>query len=142
MFLQAIDTLQRVRAVEPDFPFIDSSIARALTLAGRPADALPLFERGGRLSGLPRRAPLRALAYVMLGRRAEAEELAAEHQDGNPGAQAVIYAALGDTERAFEALERMAVNEPQRMVRLLTRDLAGLRGDPRMAALRKRFNLP
>ena len=74
--------------------------------------------------------------------RAEAEELAAEHRDGLPGGQAVIYAALGDTERAFDALEWMAVNEPQRMVRLLTRALAGLRGDPRMAALRKRFNLP
>ena len=139
---EAIDTLQRVRAVEPDFPFVDSSIARALTLAGRPAEALPLFERSDRLSGRPRRDPLLALAYVKLGRRAEAEELAAEHQDGNPGSQAVIYAALGDTERAFDALERMAVNEPQRMVRLLTRGLAGLRGDPRMAALRKRFSLP
>ena len=137
---EAIDTLQRVRAVESDFPFVDASIARALTLAGRPADALPLFERAGRRR--PRRDPLLALAYVKLGMRAEAQELAAEHRDGRPGAQAVIYAALGDTERAFDALEWMADNEPQRMVRLLTRALAGLRGDPRMAALRKRFNLP
>ena len=67
---EAIDTLQRVRAVEPDFPFVDSSIARALTLAGRPAEALPLFERRTGWSGRPRRDPLLALAYVMLDRRA------------------------------------------------------------------------
>jgi len=140
---EAIDTLQRVREVDPDFPFVDEALARALTLASRPVDALPFFERSDQLFGRPRRNPRLALAYVLLGRRAEAEALAAEHEDGHPYALALIYPALGDKDRAFEALERLAVLEPHRVPRLLAQpEMAGLRGDPRLTALRKRFNLP
>jgi tetratricopeptide (TPR) repeat protein len=139
----AIDTLQRVRAVEPDFPFVDINLARALVFAGRPAEALAVFERIDRLSGRPRRVPDMALAFVALGRRAEAEELAVEHSDGGPDGQATIYAALGDKDRAFDALERMVVVDPLRLSRRLTRpELAVLRGDPRLVSLRQRFRLP
>jgi TolB-like protein/predicted Ser/Thr protein kinase len=140
---EAIDTLQRIRKVDPDFPFVDEFLGRALTLAGRPADALPVFERSDQLMGRPRRNPGLALAYVLSGSRAEAEALAAEHEDGNHYARAMIYAALGDTQHAFEALDRLAVLEPHRVPRLLVKpEMAGLRGDPRLTALRKRFNLP
>ena len=140
---EAIETLERVREVDPDFPFVHEFLARALTLAGRPADALPAFERSDQLSGRPRRHPGLALAFVSSGRRAEAEALAVEHENGHPYALAVIYAALGDKHRAFEALERLAVLEPHRVPRLLVQpQMAVLRGDPRMTTLRKRFNLP
>jgi serine/threonine-protein kinase len=141
----AINTLQCVRAVEPDFPFADTHLARALMFAGRPAEALSLFERleGRQVGRFLARPPRLALAYVMLGRRAEVETLAAEHQDGPPSLLAVIDAALGDKDRVFDALERMAVVEPQRVPILLAYpEMAVLRGDPRLAALRKRFNLP
>jgi TolB-like protein/Tfp pilus assembly protein PilF len=140
---EAINTLERVRAVEPDFPYVDIHLAVALVLAGRPAEALSVFERIDRLSGRPRRAPQRALAYVALGRRAEAEALAAEHADGLPSALVQIYAALGDKDRAFDALERMAVIQPLRMpLQLVMPGIASLRGDPRLGALRQRFHLP
>ena len=55
----------------------------------------------------------------------------------------LIYAALGDKDRAFEALERMAVVEPQRVPTMLVYpEMAVLRGDPRLTALRERFGLP
>ena len=139
----AIETLQRVREVDPDSPFADESIARALTSAGRPADALLAFERSDVRMGRPRRNPGLALAYVLLGRRAEAEAVAAEHKDGDPYALAMIYTALGDKDRAFDALERLAVQKPHRVPRLLVQPMmAGLRSDPRWAPFRKRFNLP
>lgn len=83
------------------------------------------------------------LAYVGLGMRAEAEALAAEHMDAAPSTLAWMYAALGDKDRAFAALERTAFVEPQRLPLLLVYpEMAFLRGDPRFASLRQRFRLP
>jgi hypothetical protein len=104
--------------------------------------ALPVVERSDQLMGRPRRNPGLALAYVLSGRRADADALAAEHQ-GGAFALVLIYTALGDIDRAFEALEREAHLRPHRVPRLLVNpQLAGLRGDPRWASFRKRFNLP
>ena len=81
-------------------------------------------------------------AYVMSGRRADAEKLATEWED-HPYRVAVIAAALGDTERAIEALERTAVSEPHRLGRLLIEpELAPIHRDRRIAAIRKKFGLP
>jgi hypothetical protein len=54
-----------------------------------------------------------------------------------------VYAALGDSARAFGALERLADAQPHQMGRMLIMpELAGLRDDARFAALRARFSLP
>ena len=54
---EAIANLQRVRAVDPDFPFADLFLARALTFAGRLPEALRLWEGSkaeqGRIFGWP-----------------------------------------------------------------------------------------
>ena len=79
---------------------------------------------------------------VRTGRRAEAEKLAEQHGD-SPETVAVISAALGHKDRAFEALERAAIVRPHGVARtLINPEMAVLHGDPRLAALRKRFNLP
>jgi TolB-like protein/Tfp pilus assembly protein PilF len=135
---EAIDTLQRIRAVDPDFPWINWLLGRALTLAGRPAEALAVIEASPMARGSEWEAP----AYVMAGRRDEAERLAARHQN-YPHRLAIIYAALGDKDRSFEALDGLARLEPHRVVDLLSYpELAGLRSDPRFAALRRRFKMP
>jgi serine/threonine protein kinase/cytochrome c-type biogenesis protein CcmH/NrfG len=129
---EAIETLQRAYAVEPDFPFVSFYLARALMITGRLADA-SLLERAG--------AVCRAHAYTMTGQRAEAEKLAAAMD--NPYAEAMVYAFMGDKERTFEALERVATSAPHRLGRLLMApELAGLRGNPRVVALRRKFGLP
>jgi hypothetical protein len=57
--------------------------------------------------------------------------------------EAVIYTALGDKNRAFAALARMEVTEPNRLtMELQFPELAGLQRDPRFAALRHRLGLP
>jgi hypothetical protein len=82
-----------------------------------------------------------AYAYVKAGRRAEAERLAIANE-GFPFRAAIIHAALGDKEGAFDALERMAVSEPQRLgLTLMFPELTELRGDPRYESLRKKLRL-
>ena len=146
---EAVSTFERVRATEPDFPSADEFLARALVFAGRPAEALSVFERTKpqRPPNPPRRPrgnPRKVLAYVALGMRAEAEALAAEHSDNPPSTLAAMYAALGDKDQAFEALVRTAHVEPQRLPILLAYPeiAVPLRGDPRLMSLRQRFRLP
>jgi hypothetical protein len=143
----AIDTLQGVVAVDRDFPFAELYLASADVR--RQADqALPPLERiDGRDLGRfkaprTRRTVWLAQPYVLTGRRAEAETLAVEHED-SASRIAVIYAALGNKDRMFDALERMAVVEPHHVGRILLQpEIAALRGDPRFAAIRTRYNLP
>jgi tetratricopeptide (TPR) repeat protein/tRNA A-37 threonylcarbamoyl transferase component Bud32 len=135
---EAIDSLQHIRAVDPHFSTVDTRLARALTFAGRPSEALRVLESRKAEPGVQH---WMARAYVLAGRRAEAERLTATHV--HPFRLAVIYAALGDNDRAFEALDRAAVSLPQR-VGLLLRDpeMAALRGDPRFDAVREKLGLP
>jgi serine/threonine-protein kinase len=139
---EAITMLERIRTIDPKFPYADMLLARALVFAGRPRDALHVYERmdpGPR----GRRPPRTVLALAGLGMRAEAEALAAEFDDGTPSVIALIYAALGDKDRTFAALERTAAVEPQRLPLLLAyREMSVLDGDPRLAALRQKFRLP
>jgi serine/threonine-protein kinase len=147
---EAIDLLQRIRAVEPQLPFADLFLARALACAGRVDEAMTLYdamEAHGPAGASSSRdgegvTPYHAYAYVKAGRRSDAERLAAENND-YPHRAALIYAALGDRDRAFDALARTAEQQPQRIPLLLTYpELAPLRGDPRMTAIQRRFGLP
>ena len=135
---EAIDGLQRIRAVDPKFSTVGNRLGRALTFAGRPVEALQEFEPRSTRPGVQH---WMARAYVLTGRRAEAERLATTHDQ--PFRLAVIFAALGDNDRAFEALDRAAVMVPHR-VGLLLRDpeMATLRGDPRFDAVRTKLGLP
>jgi hypothetical protein len=55
----------------------------------------------------------------------------------------VIFAGLGDKERTLEALNRVTIVGPVRMASILSLpELALIRGDPRVKALRKRVGLP
>ena len=137
---EAISLLERVRAVDPQFPTAAVIIARALVVAGRIDDGLAIYDAiDSAAAGVPH---YRAYAYVKAGRRSDAEKLAAENR-GYPYRATIIYAALGDFDRAFEALNQTAEREPQRVPLLLTwPEMASLRADPRLAAVRKRFGLP
>ena len=60
-----------------------------------------------------------------------------------PIEQAGIFTALGDKDRAFEALERAIPLGPVRLGRNLSYpEFAPLRGDPRVRTLRKKVGLP
>jgi TolB-like protein len=130
---EAVAELQHVKGIDPEFPNIDGALGIALMFAGHLPEALPLLQEQG--DGL-------AYAYVLQGRRAEAEQMAVRCK-GLPICEARVYAALGDKDRAFHALDRAMVTEPNRVARLLPFPVMGkLRGDPRLADLRRRLNLP
>jgi hypothetical protein len=125
-------------AVDPNFSNVDRSLTRALTFAGRPLEALRVLETKKDRPGMQH---WMARAYVMAGGRAQAERLAATHI--HPYRLAVIYAALGDNDRVFEALDEAIVRVPHRVVLLLQEpEMAALRGDPRFAAVRRKLRLP
>jgi tetratricopeptide (TPR) repeat protein len=135
---EAIETLERIRAVDPQFSSVDTRLARALTFAGRPLEALRVLETRREEPGVQH---WMAHAYVLAGRRAEVEKLAAAHN--HPFRLAVIYAALGDRDRALEALDQARVTVPHRVGLLLrSPEVAALHGDPRFDAVRKKLGLP
>lgn len=109
-------------------------LGRALFFQGRTAEAIRLFDSDSDFG-------LLGYAYGKTGRIAEAEELAARVTDATQ--QALIFAGLGDRDRAMGALERAAELGPVRLGRLLNYpEMALLRGDPRAKAFRKRLGLP
>jgi len=145
---EAIKIFERLHTIEPDLPFLESWFGRGLVFAGRVSEAIPMLEKTdgrnlGRFKGSQTsQSPWLAEAYVMAGRRTEAEMLVAMH-GRSASALAIIYAALGDKDHAFDALERMAAVEPHHVGSLLINpEMAVLRGDPRLTALRNRFGLP
>ncbi len=132
---EAADHCQKLPA---DFPFKSLCLGRARLGQGRTEEAIQILATSDR--GL-QRAYL-GHAYGRAGRREEAEKLAAALSP-NPFQGALIFAGLGDKERTLEALERMAPLGPVRIGRALTLpELALVRGDPRVKALRKKVGLP
>ncbi len=67
--------------------------------------------------------------------------MAASHD--HPFRLAVIYAALGDKDRTFAFLDQAIETVPHRVSWILANpEMALLRGDPRLPAIRKRLHLP
>jgi serine/threonine-protein kinase len=133
-FDAALANCQRVVAEDPDFPFAEEYCARALAAKGRTEEALTLFNKRPQYNehGI-------GYIYAITGRRAEAEMLAARNAH-LPNRQALIYAGLGDKDRAFEALERLAVQNPRRAGAYLSYpELRSLRNDPRIHTLRRKL---
>ncbi|HJZ76797.1 MAG TPA: tetratricopeptide repeat protein, partial [Vicinamibacterales bacterium] len=144
---EAIANWRQILAADPDYPNANQVLARALTFAGRPVDAIAVWEN---LRDRPANEPRPGLgwerwltpAYVMAGRRKDVDRLIAAHKNEHPYRQALIYAALGDKNRTFAALNRAVDLVPHRVAfTLVCPEMRLLRGDPRLDALRKRLNL-
>lgn len=137
---EAITHLRQALAVDPDLPFANLQLARALAFSGRPQDAIALWESGG--SG-PSWQRWMTHAYVRLGRHDDVARLVAANRNDHPYRQALVYAALGDLDRTFTALDAAVPLMPQRVALLLALpEMALLRGDLRLDALRRRLKLP
>jgi TolB-like protein len=119
-------------------------LGRARFLEGRTDEAVQMLEQAfgggvGITTGDEVRAYL-GYAYARTGRRDEAERMAV---GTNPFNQAVIFAGLGDRERALEAMERSTVAGPVRVGRqLMWPELLLIHNEPRMKSLRRKVGLP
>ena len=119
-----------------DHPGRNMCLGRVLVGQGRAEEAIRIYIKS---SARSERGYL-GYAYARSGHREEAEKLLV---DLPPIQQSVIFAGLGDKERALAALDRMAIVGPVRMGSILSQpELALLRGDPRLKALRKKVGLP
>jgi TolB-like protein/Flp pilus assembly protein TadD len=133
---EAIENCRRGLALDPENAVVKQLQARALLKKGRAAEAIAILEQAGEQS----KGQL-GYAYALTGRRAEAEALAAESANP-PRRRAWIYAGLGDKDRVFEALEEMAARkDPGAQLYLVFPEMALIRGDPRLAAFRKKVGL-
>jgi serine/threonine-protein kinase len=136
-YQDAIDNCQWIKRHDPAFPFVDVWLGRALYLSGRYDEARRALERAG-----PQFWGYLGYLLAVSGRREEAEALAAKHPEA-PSRTMLIYAGLGDRDRAYEALSRTADINWWRAATWLHRpEMALLRGDPRLPALRKKLGLP
>jgi tetratricopeptide (TPR) repeat protein len=121
--------------------FKQQCLGRARLGQGRIDEAVQILSSDPTVATNPQSRGFLGHAYARAGRRDEAERMAAEARFANE--QALIYAGLGDTGRAFEAAERMASAGPQRLGRYLQYpELAVLRADSRLPALREKAGLP
>jgi serine/threonine-protein kinase len=116
--------------------------AAVLLRQGKASEAIPILEAtwSGRL--LDPGAAVLGEAYAKAGRREDAERVAAIVPW--PLAKAAIFAALGDKDRTFEALNRAVPLGPIRIGRdvLISTRFALLRSDPRLRTLREKVGLP
>jgi eukaryotic-like serine/threonine-protein kinase len=135
-YAAAMENCRYVLKMDPTFPLIRLVFARALLMTGNSAEAIRILE-----AAPPNRAPELGYAYAVVGRRADAEALAAAAA-GVPLTQAVIYAGLKDKDRTFAALESAALaGDPKIGGALTYPELAFLRDDPRFVAFRQRIGL-
>jgi serine/threonine-protein kinase len=136
-FDDGIASCRQALAADPNSPgWVEGTLARGLFQTGRTAEAIAILqkEKEGGEGHL-------GYAYARTGRRAEAEALAAKNAHV-PRRQTLIYAGLGDKDRLFEALERMAADkDPLVQLYISYPELALIRDDPRLPAFRKKIGL-
>jgi serine/threonine protein kinase/tetratricopeptide (TPR) repeat protein len=136
-YQDAIENCLWIRQHDPAFPFVDVWLGRALYLSGRFEEAQEALERAG-----PEFWGYVGYLLAVSGRREEAQALAARHPDASSRTM-LIYAGLGDTDRAYEGLRRTAEINWWRAATWLHRpEMALIRDDPRMPALKKMLGLP
>ena len=98
--------------------------------SGNPLDALPTAKDLMKQIALREAAKASAALKAQTAEEAEKQALTWEK---NPYQQALVYAGLGDKDRTFEALNRLAALGPIRIGRSLTYpEMALIRGDPRL----------
>lgn len=103
--------------------------------------AVQIFAEATRVRTSPQSSGFLGYVFARTGRREEAERMLAASI--HPNEQALISAGLRDVERTVGALERMAVVGAQRIGQYLNYpEMAFLRDDARVGALRHRVGLP
>jgi TolB-like protein/DNA-binding winged helix-turn-helix (wHTH) protein/Tfp pilus assembly protein PilF len=140
------DTLE----LDPNFGPARIMLGRVYDAKGMPERAVEQLELAQRIMGV-RPDVLTPHAYVLgkAGRRAEALERLdvlrrfSQPQNPAPVRIAIVHIGLGDTDRAFEWLQRgLEARDWQMALLKVEPAFDGLRSDPRFAALVERVGLP
>ena len=133
---EAIAHLRRVPSVDPDYPHASLALARALTFSGRLEEAQGIWSTRQRPVGWA------AHTDVRTGRREDAERLAGPDRSSiPPGHRPCRARRQGPHFGGAEPGSRRACRTAPRSCWFCPR-WPSFSGDPRLASLRKKLNLP
>lgn len=114
---EVLENCRRILRENPNDNAAEQLFARALMHKGRLNEATAIFEKQDRAgTGSP---GFLGYAYAMAGRRADAEKVAAKYPNW-PWVHVLVYAGLGDKDRTFQSLEKMAAIHDPRVGAYLT----------------------
>jgi serine/threonine protein kinase/Flp pilus assembly protein TadD len=107
---EAIQTLQNIIALQPDFGPAHEDLGYCYDAKGLYAEAIATYQKLISVDKTPSLQVFLGYALAMSGNRKEAlallNELKATKEYVSPAELAILYAGLGDKERALEALEK------------------------------------
>ena len=144
---EALRQCQHALSLDPQQAYVYYVMGQTYLARGQPEQALQSFRKGSELGGIAFFDAFIATALAALGRTAEARRMlkgveGAEDRYVRPEALAVTYAALGETERAFQLLEEAIASRSAGLIYLhVDPSYSPLRNDPRFADIVRRLNL-
>ena len=145
-----IEASKRGLLLEPDYWPLHENLGAGYEGTGNLQEAISEYQKAREMSHGDR-GPAVALAHVYsaAGRKAEAEQILRDLErkskgtSTSPYTMATIYAGLGESDKAFEFLEKAYAEKSFDMSWLLTSDLLldNLHPDPRFQSLLRRMGL-
>jgi tetratricopeptide (TPR) repeat protein len=149
-YADAIEQYERALDLDSRYYLVFADLGRSLEQAGRYEESFAQYLRGAELAGKdPKLSSGLACAYAYAGRRADAIEirdaLIEQVKRSHVPAYAIasIHAALGETDGAFEWLERGFATRDRAMVWMCVNPrFENLHVDPRFQDLARRVGLP
>jgi TolB-like protein len=146
---EAMEQQRRTLELDPTFAPAHRSTGGALEQLGRYDEAIEEYRKGAALSTDLSATSLLAHTYAVAGRVDEARRLLGELEAAaadryvSPYSLAAVYTGLGETERAFELLNRAFDTRDRGMgwIRVAPR-FDPLRADPRFTDLLRRMQFP
>jgi serine/threonine-protein kinase len=148
---RAIVELQKIIALDPQFPPAHHMLGLAYEQNRMFSDAIAEFEKAWQLDKAPYILGPLGHAYAVAGRRAEAQKILDELQhkarrENAPNTPALsiaqLYVGLGDKDKTFEWLEIGIQRKDEEMPQLgVDPRFDGLRSEPRFMDLLRRMNL-
>ena len=140
---RAIPHLTQAIELEPRSADGYGRLADVYEALGRFDEALALYEKVNVLRGRPVRGPDIAVVFARMGKRSEANRIAAALRDTGPPAQvAQAYAVLGNNDEAFRLLFKHAAERNSLNYVNTEPRFDSLHSDPRWQLLLRRMNLP
>ncbi len=149
---RAIEELQKLLKIEPDFVMATAVLGQVYSAAGRHKEAIEELQRALELCPVEEKGRCVAMlgyVYAAAGDKARAQSALADAIERRKKGEYVssnyiaeVYAALGDRDQAFDWLEKaIETRDEELTVIKVNPRLDPLRSDPRFANLLRRMNL-